>query len=32
VELWAESKGTPRLCERRIKDKIMEIETFVTYN
>jgi hypothetical protein len=30
VELWAESKATPRLFERRIKDKIKEIETFVT--
>jgi hypothetical protein len=30
VELWAESKATPRLFERRIKDKIKEIKTFVT--
>jgi hypothetical protein len=30
VKLWAESKATPRLFERRIKDKIKEIETFVT--
>jgi hypothetical protein len=30
VELWIESKVTPRLFERRIKDKIREIETFVT--
>jgi hypothetical protein len=26
VELWAESKATPRLLERRIKVKIKEIE------
>jgi hypothetical protein len=30
VELWVESKATSRLFERRIKDKIKEIETFVT--
>jgi hypothetical protein len=30
VTLWAESKATPRLFERRIKDKIKEIEIFVT--
>jgi hypothetical protein len=30
VELWAESDATPRLLERRIKDNIKEIETFVT--
>jgi hypothetical protein len=30
VELWAESKATPRLFERRIKDNIKEIETFIT--
>jgi hypothetical protein len=30
VELWAESKATPRLFERRKKDKIKEIGTFVT--
>jgi hypothetical protein len=30
VELWAESKLTPRLFERRIKDKIKKLETFVT--
>jgi predicted helicase len=24
VELWAESKATPRLFERRLKDKIKE--------
>jgi hypothetical protein len=30
VKLWAESKATPRLFERRIKDKIKEIETLVT--
>jgi hypothetical protein len=28
VELWTESKATPILFERRIKDKIKEIETF----
>jgi hypothetical protein len=30
VELWGESKATPRLFERRIKDKVKEIKTFVT--
>jgi hypothetical protein len=30
VELWAESKATPRLFKRRIKDKIKQLETFVT--
>jgi hypothetical protein len=30
VELWAESKATPRLFERRIKYTIKELETFVT--
>jgi hypothetical protein len=30
VELWSESKATPRLFERRIKEKNKEIETFVT--
>jgi hypothetical protein len=30
VELWAESKETPRVFERRMKDKIKEIETFFT--
>jgi hypothetical protein len=30
VELWAESKATPRLFECRIKDKTKELETFVT--
>jgi hypothetical protein len=30
AELWTESKVTPRLFERCIKDKIREIETFVT--
>jgi hypothetical protein len=30
VELWAENKATPRLSERRVEDKIKEIETFVT--
>jgi hypothetical protein len=30
VELWAESKATARLFERRIKDKIKDLETFVT--
>jgi hypothetical protein len=30
VKLWAERKATQRLFERRIKNKIKEIETFVT--
>jgi hypothetical protein len=29
VKLWAGIKATPRLFERRIKDKIKEIETFI---
>jgi hypothetical protein len=28
--MQAESKATPRLFERRIEDKIKEVETFVT--
>jgi hypothetical protein len=30
LNLWAASKATPRLFERRMKDKIKEIEAFVT--
>jgi hypothetical protein len=30
VKLWAERKATQRLLERRIKNKIKEIETVVT--
>jgi hypothetical protein len=30
IYIKAESKATPGLFERRIKDKIKEIETFVT--
>jgi hypothetical protein len=29
MELWAEGKATPRLFERRIKNKSKEIESFV---
>jgi hypothetical protein len=30
VKLWAEIQATSRLFERRVKDKVKEIETFVT--